>query len=116
MNVQTKRDPSTFVQLDIFNFSEEERKETIKSAVTEVHPMQLVAGDIVEFVSYSGKIVTGTYVTRGFWDGRDRECPQFYYFCVNGTYLEMNPKVCAWSLIRHDDAFEKPAKDDITEC
>lgn len=105
---------SSFVQLDIFNIIEEQKKIELQTMDT-LNPMDLVVGDIVEFVSYGGKLLTGIYLTKGFWDGRDQEKPQYYYIDVEGYYYEMNPSVCAWKIVGHDANYTKPNKNDITE-
>lgn len=111
---QARHNLSAFVQLDIFNFVEEQKKEAVINAI-KVNPTQLVVGDRVEFISYGGKLLKGIFITKGFWDGRDQENPQYYYFDVDGLYYEINPSCCAWNLIDHDDEYIKPNKYDITE-
>lgn len=105
---------SGFFQLDIFNFGVEQRKEELKNCV-KVNPAQLEVGDIVEFISYGGNLLEGCFVTKGFWDGRDKESPQYYYFDVDGKFYGINPSVCDWRVVGHDDSYEKPCLYDITE-
>lgn len=112
MNVMNVVEP--FVQLDIFNFVVEQKKDALEQAV-KGDPSQLVVGDYVEFMSNSGHIMEGHFITKGFWDGRDQECPEYYYFDVNGRFFQFDPYRCAWTFLHHDDDYVKPDKTLITE-
>lgn len=106
---------SAFIQLDIFDFlkaAEEPEKSNPQNAIS---PNELSVGDIVDFVSYGGKSLRGTFITKGFWDGRDQADPQYYYFDVEGRFYEIDPSRCSGARIGHDDDYVKPGKDDITE-
>jgi hypothetical protein len=100
-------------QFDIFGLIEKAEWQEIVEAHESIQPSDIQVGDILRVKTWGGKTVEGRFVTKGFWDGRDKADPTYYYLDLGDRFQDFMPKQNEWVKVGHDADYQPPRKDDI---
>lgn len=84
------------------------------------NPKFLQVGDILEVRRFCGypeptwHYRRGRFVTSGFWDGRDKNNPQYFFLQeYNGAFFDFDPYCMTWKRVGFDETYKVPRKDNI---
>jgi hypothetical protein len=100
-------------QPDIFGMIEKAEWQEFVDSHEAVQASDIQVGDVLRLKTWGGQTVEGKFVTKGFWDGRDRDNPTYYYVDLGDRFQQFMPNHNEWVKVGHDQTYVPPRKDDI---